>query len=65
METKNLKNIRQSIETLTQNADTLLSQAGAFPAILQNTKRLKACIRMMEIALGQTTSPLKNHPDAA
>jgi len=43
------------MENLSQNADILASNADGFPAIIQNTERLKACIRMMEMALGQVT----------
>ena len=60
METKKLEKIRQSVERLAETAETLASEADEFPAILQNTRRLKACLRMMEIALGQVTMPGKN-----
>ena len=62
METKKINKIRQSIETLSKTADILVSEADEFPAILQNTRRLKACIRMMDMALGQVTLAPKNHP---
>ena len=55
METEKLEKIRQSVEKLAETAETLLSEADEFPAILQNTRRLKACLRMMEMALGQVT----------
>ena len=55
METEKIDKIRESMENLSQNADILASHADGFPAIVQNTRRLKACIRMMEIALGQVT----------
>ena len=55
METEKLEKIRQSVESLAKTAETLASEANEFPAILQNTKRLNACIRMMEMALGQLT----------
>ena len=55
METEKLNRIRRSVESLTKTAEILASEADDFPAIFQNTQRLKACIRMMEIALGQVT----------
>ena len=55
METEKINKIRESMENLSQNADILASNADGFPAIMQNTQRLKACIRMMEMALGQVT----------
>ncbi|MCG6877767.1 MAG: hypothetical protein LJE96_01205 [Deltaproteobacteria bacterium] len=55
METEKLEKIRQSVESLAKTAETLVSEADGFPAILQNTRRLKACLRMMEMALGQVT----------
>ena len=61
METKKLEKIRQSVEELAETAETLVSEADEFPAILQNTRRLKACLRMMKMALGQVTMvPGKN-----
>ena len=59
METEKIDKIRESMENLSQNADILVSDAEGFPAIVQNTQRLKACIRMMEIALGQVTMATK------
>ncbi len=55
METEQLEDIRKSVADLTRDAETLLIQADGFPSIQQNTKRVKACIRMMRIALGQVT----------
>lgn len=55
MEREKLEKIRQSVESLAKTAEALVSEADEFPAILQNTLRLKACLRMMEIALGQVT----------
>ena len=55
METEKIDRIRESMENLSQNANILTSHADGFPAIIQNTDRLKACIRMMEMALGQVT----------
>jgi hypothetical protein len=55
LETEKIDKIRESMENLSQNADILASNADGFPAIIQNTLRLKACIRMMEMALGQVT----------
>jgi hypothetical protein len=55
LETEKLNRIRQSVEDLAKSAETLISDADEFPAVLQNTKRLSACIRMMEMALGQVT----------
>ncbi len=55
METEKLNNIRRDVERLAKTAKTLASEADSFPAILQNTRRLEACIRMMEMALGQVT----------
>ncbi len=60
METEKLNRIRQRVEDLARTAEALASEAEEFPAVLQNTKRLSACIRMMEMALGQVTmSPEK------
>jgi hypothetical protein len=59
LETEKIDKIRESMENLSQNADILVSDAEGFPAIVQNTQRLKACIRMMEIALGQVTMATK------
>jgi len=61
LETKNLDRIRQSVEGLAKTAETLSLEANEFPAILQNTRRLKACIRMMEMALGQITMGPEKH----
>ncbi len=55
METEKLDRIRESVENLTRDAEILLSQSEDFPALQQNTKRINACIRMMQIALGQVT----------
>ncbi len=55
METKSLNKIRRRLDLLSETAESLLSEADGFPAISQNTKRLKACIRMMEMALGRIT----------
>lgn len=55
METEQLDGIRESVANLARDAETLLNQADGFPSIQQNTKRVKACIRMMQIALGQVT----------
>jgi hypothetical protein len=55
LETEKLKRIRLSMENLALSAETLASEADGFPAIMQNTQRLKACIRMMEMALGHVT----------
>jgi len=55
LEAEKLEKIRQSVESLARTAETLVSEADEFPAILQNTRRLKACLRMMEMALGQVT----------
>ena len=41
------------MENLAKDAEILVSDADGFPAILQNTQRLKACIRMMKISLGE------------
>jgi hypothetical protein len=61
LETDKINKIRQDMETLAQNAELLALEADGFPAISQNTQRLMACIRMMEMALGQITmSPGKN-----
>ena len=62
METEKIDKIRESMENLSQNADILVSDAEGFPAIVQNTQRLKACIRMMEMALGQVTMAPKKQP---
>jgi len=61
LETEKINKIRQSIETLSQTADILISEADEFPAILRNTRRLNACIRMMDMAFGQVTLTPKNH----
>jgi hypothetical protein len=55
METGKLDRIRESVENLTKASETLLAQADGFPSLEQNTKRIQACIRMMQIALGQVT----------
>jgi len=61
LEAIKINKIRQDIENLTRNTELLALEADGFPAISQNTQRLKACIRMMEMALGQVTmSPGKN-----
>lgn len=62
METEKISKIRESMENLSQNADILASDADGFPAIVQNTQRLKACIRMMQIALGQVTMMPEKRP---
>ncbi len=59
METEKLNRLRRNVENLTKTAEILASDADDFPAIYQNTQRLKACIRMMEIALGQVTMTAK------
>jgi hypothetical protein len=60
LETEKLDKIRQSVESLAKTAETLAFEANEFPAILQNTRRLEACIRMMEMAMGHVTmSPEK------
>ena len=61
METERLDEIRESVEKLTRAAETLLSQADGFPSLQQNTKRINACIRMMQIALGQVTMTPERH----
>jgi len=61
LETEKLEKIRQSVEGLAKTAETLAFEADEFPAILQNTRRLKACIRMMEMALGQVTMSPEKH----
>ncbi len=55
MEREKLETIRQKVERLSKDAESLRSEANDFPAILRNTRRLEACIRMMEMALGQIT----------
>jgi len=55
LETEKLNKIRQSVESLAKTAETLASEADEFPAVLQNTRRIKACIRMMEMAMGDVT----------
>ena len=62
METERIDKIRQGVETLAQNAELLASNADGFPAIMQNTQRLKACIRMMEMALGQVSMTTEKKP---
>jgi DNA invertase Pin-like site-specific DNA recombinase len=61
LETEKLNRIRQSVEDLAKTAESLTSDADDFPAVLQNTKRLSACIRMMEMALGQVTMSSEKH----
>ncbi len=61
METEKVNKIRRSVENLTKEAEILAYEAGGFPAIVQNTQRLKACIRMMKINLGEISmSPKKS-----
>ena len=61
METEQLDGIRESVANLTRDAEILLARADGFPAIEQNTKRVEACIRMMQIALGQVTMTPKEY----
>ena len=62
METKQVDGLRKSVADLMRDTETLLNQADGFPSLQQNTKRIKACIRMMQIALGQVTMTPKEYP---
>jgi hypothetical protein len=55
LQTEKFEKIQESLEALSRNTETLLVRAEGFPALEQNTKRVNASIRMMQIALGQVT----------
>lgn len=47
-----IEDLGQSLGRLRQEAVALVNRAGDFPALNRNSRRLLACVRMMELDLG-------------
>jgi hypothetical protein len=45
--------MNRMLESLRSQVDELVAEAGEFPAIHANSRRVKACLRMMEMDLGR------------
>ena len=57
MKPERVKELIASLARLRQEGEALAGQAGDFPALERNCRRLLASVRMMEIDLGLTTVP--------
>lgn len=47
----NLSRIHKSIEQIRSAANDLISQADEFPAVIRNSKRIMASLKMIEIGV--------------
>ena len=50
-----ISELTQKVEVIRREAESLAEQSTSFPAIWRNAERVLACVRMMELNLGQAS----------
>ncbi len=54
-EPQNISDLSKKVEIIRREAEFLAEQSTAFPAVWRNAERVLACVRMMELNLGQVS----------